>query len=144
MAQSQLDDDNDVDDYSTSDDDLNFNLNAEAESRGRVPYRGLKKKVVADDKDARLFFLSSLSSYNWLSLFRTSTSTTFIFSTVTSTLTSATVVTCAASSQFISTTACRRRRSVEEFAALQQGRVDDVAIKPAQVLPWVLLYNGNP
>jgi len=49
LAQSQLDDDNDVDDYITSDDDFNFNLNAEAESQGRVPFRGLKKKVAADD-----------------------------------------------------------------------------------------------
>jgi hypothetical protein len=120
-----MDDDDNDSDYYTSDDDLNMN----EEALARVPFRGLKKKVV-DDKDARFFFLSS--SYNFLSLFRTSTSTTYIFTTVTSTLTSASIKTCAASSQFISTTACRRRRYLEEIDAVKQDRI---AVSPTQVLP---------
>lgn len=131
--QNQIDDDVDSIDYNTSNDD--FNLNDE-QSQGRIPFQGLKNKIALDDKDARLFFLSS--SYNFLSLFRTSTSTTFIFSTVTSTLTSATIRTCAAAAQFIggaAAPACRRRRYLE-IDALQQHQ-DHIAVdvNPTQVLP---------
>jgi len=89
--------------------------NEEVQSRVRVPLRVLKHQVVPVDKEGRFFF----NSLNLLSLLRTSTSTTTILATVTSTLTSASVLTCAASSQFIATTACRRRRYAEIIDAIQ-------------------------
>ena len=125
-----MDGDNDsADDYYTSDND--FDLKEQQQTaQGRVPFRGLKNKVASDhDKDAaRFFFLSS--NYNLLSLFKTSTSTTFIFSTVTSTLTSATVQTCASAAQFISTTACRRRRTAEDFVPVAALAVSSSPVEP--------------
>lgn len=107
-------------DYSSDD----FILNEEI--LGRAPVQGFKTNAVAavDNKEARLFFLNNL-----LNLLRTSTSTKIIISTVTSTITSATVKTCAGSAQFLATTACRRRRSVDDFAA------DGVFVAPSPVEP---------
>lgn len=108
--------DSDVD-YSS--DDYIFNEQA----LGRAPVQGLKTKPVVDNnKEARLFF-------NMLNIFGTSTTTKIIISTVTSTLTSATVKTCAGSAQFIggtAATACRRRRSVDEIT-------DAAIVAPSQV-----------
>ena len=91
----------------------------------RAPVQGVKTNAAAavDNKEARLFFLS-----NMLNLLRTSTSTTIIISTVTSTITSAEVKTCAGAAQFIATTACRRRRSVDDLA-------DAALVAPSQVQP---------
>ena len=112
-------------DYSSDD----FIPNEEILSR--APVQGLKTNAAAaaaaaaavNNKEARLFFLS-----NMLNLLRTSTSTTIIISTVTSTITSAEVKTCAGSAQFIATTACRRRRSVDDLA-------DAALVAPSQVQP---------
>ena len=98
------------DDYSS--DAADFDIQSE-DVQGRVPFQGLKNRIVANNNDGRFLF----GSYNFFSLLRTSTSTATVLTTVTSTITSATVKTCAGSAQFIATTACRRRRSVEDFAA---------------------------
>ena len=93
------------DDY-TLDEDFNEGV------LGRIPFQGLRNKVV-DNNNARLFFGN-------LNLFRTSTSTATVLTTVTSTFTSTSVVTCASAAQFVAgtaATACRRRRSVDDFVA---------------------------
>ena len=110
-------DDGSSDDYPS--DDLN------EEVLGRAPFRGLKN---SNNKDSRLFF------NNFFSFLRASTSTKTVLSTVTSTITSITVKTCVSAGQFIggtSATACRRRRSVDVIAALQQDHI----VAPSHVQP---------
>jgi len=112
------------DDYAS--DDLNEQVLA------RAPFRGLKNSLLdnSNKADGRLFF------NNFFSLLRSITSTKTVLSTVTSTLTTLTVKTCASAAQFVgntSATACRRRRSVEQIAALEQDH--HFVIAPSQVQP---------
>jgi len=114
--------------------DYSSDWNEEVQGRVRVPFRVLKNQVVPVDKEGRFFFFSnsnSLNSFNLLSFLRTSTSTTTILATVTSTLTSASVLTCAAASQFIATTACRRRRYAEIIDTIQEDPA--TIISPSKV-----------
>ena len=101
------------DDY-TSDDDFNEG------ALGRIPFQGLRNKVVDNNNNARLFFGNILR-----------TSTTTVLSTVTSTFTSTSVATCVTATQFVggaAATACRRRRSVDQIAFA-------AVVTPSQVQP---------
>jgi len=112
-------------DDSSSDDYPSDDLNEEV-VLSRAPFRGSLKN--SNNKDGRLFFS------NFFSFLRASTSTKTVLSTVTSTITSITVKTCVSAGQFIggtSATACRRRRSVDVIAALQQDHI----VAPSHVQP---------
>ena len=120
-----MDDDGGSEDESASDD-------SNEQVLARAPFRGLKNSLFLDNNnkaDGRLFF------NNFFSLLRSITSTKTVLSTVTSTLTTITVKTCASAKQFAgntSATACRRRRSVDQIAALEQ---DQHFVAPSQVQP---------
>jgi len=75
------------------------------------------ERNVADD-GARLFGNNVVFTFNNL-LASTSTSTVTAFATVSSTATSASIVSCIPSSQFLSNTACRRRRAIFEDSGLE-------------------------
>ena len=109
------------DDY-LPDDSSNWN----EDIQGRAPaLLGLNNKnSVANDKDGRFLF----GNNNFLNFLRMSIATKTILTTVTSTITSATVKTCAGAAQFSATTACRRRRSVDDLA-------DVAMVAPSQVEP---------
>jgi len=123
---NQLEDGGSEDDYASITDDSNEQVLA------RAPFRGLKNSLFLDNNnkaDGRLFF------NNFFSLLRSITSTKTVLSTVTSTLTTITVKTCASAKQFVglsSATACRRRRSAVQIAALEQ---DQHFVAPSQVQP---------
>lgn len=119
--------------------------------QGRSPllYRGSNKEVVdgsnskhQQHQEDRLFLpgysTKTYSNFNLLSLLRTSTLTTTVLSTVTSTLTSVTVQTCAASAQFIATTACRRRRYAKIFKELMNDRSVAITVFPSKVQSLVI------
>jgi len=108
-----------IDDYSSD-----YNLNEEVQ--GRTPVFGFNKKVVNDYKDSRFLFGNN-NLLNFLRMMSIVTNTVLV--TTTSTITSATVKTCADASQFSATTACRRRRSViDDFMA-------DALVAPSPVEP---------
>merc|ERR1712063_6220 len=75
------------------------------------------ERNVADD-GARLFGNNVIFTFNNL-LASTSTATVTTFATVSSTATSASVVSCIPSNQFLSNTACRRRRAIFEDSGLE-------------------------
>merc|ERR1712007_276459 len=77
-----------------------------------------RTKVSASDDTARLFGNNVIFTFNNL-LASTSTATVTTFATVSSTATSASVVSCIPSNQFLSNTACRRRRAIFEDSGLE-------------------------
>jgi hypothetical protein len=132
----------DADDYPSE----NSDWNGQVQGRSQMYQLGSKNKIIDSkhQQDGRLFFpgysTKTYNNFNLLSLFRTSISTTTVLSTVTSTLTSVTVKTCASAAQFISQTACRRRRYAKIFKELMNDRPDAVIVSPSQVQPYVTLF----
>merc|ERR1712243_202797 len=92
------------------------------------------ERNVADD-GARLFGNNVVFTFNNL-LASTSTTTATALATTTTTATSASIVSCIPSSQFLSNTACRRRRAIFEDSGLE----DHIApSKKEEVEPSVML-----
>merc|ERR1712137_1376271 len=101
------------------------------------------ERNVADD-GARLFGNNVILTFNNL-LASTSTTTVTAFATVSSTATSASVVSCIPSNQFLSNTACRRRRAIFEDSGLEdhiapskKEEVEASAIPVEEVKPEIL------
>jgi hypothetical protein len=84
--------------------------------QGRTRFQLLQNN--AANKEGRLFF-SGINNNNLLY------GKGRLITVVTSTLTTVSVISCAAASQFIATTACRRRRNAQVFDQLQKQLGDD-------------------